>query len=674
VYRRMLIAVVSILLAVVSAPSAHAGQNLLRNPGLSAGTPGFPDAWVRTQARGVALFYVTPPGAPAELAIVNSKLAFADWRQDLYLEPGWYHVSAEIRTEGVGYEGAGAFLAALQFDGLPEISERVRGDPGWQQVGFYLREDRWGDTTAIVCALGVASAPDSGRAWFRNIAVQRVAAPAPTGERAFDLAAIRAEMKFHPAPEGGIDRAIGAVTGLMLLTLVAWGLAALVRDARGADRRASWCALAIIIALTVAKFALLPYFPGFHYDITMKTDRSLLLLALGPARIYDPHLPVDFYPPGSLYPLWLSGWIGHLLMPGATGFRVLVEAPALVADALVALAVFLWARRFRRGMGALAPMLLLALNPALLYDSVVWGQSDAVMALPLLVGALLIVASRWRLGWALAALAVLIKPQAGAAIPVLVAWTLANAPVAEWIAGAGAGAATVAVGWLPFQWGHPAGWIFMIYGALGNRFKAASQGAFNLLALLGGTDVSDRSTVAGVSYFSLGMMLFAAALALAIWLVLRARRMRGPERTRIAIYGVFLALFGMFMFAPRMHERYVYGALVMLAPIAFDDWGALGLYTALTATTLANLLVIKWLADRVSRPDRWDPVLLGCSAVNLAIFAAGVYYALRLERAARAPAPSAAGATGAEAPAAAAGGKSRSARRRHRRAPHPPGA
>ncbi len=55
---------------------------------------------------------------------------------------------------------------------------------------------------------------------------------------------------------------------------------------------------------------------------------------LGPSKIYDPGLPVDAYPPGSVYLLWLSGWIGGLIEPSANGFRVIVETPPLIADLL----------------------------------------------------------------------------------------------------------------------------------------------------------------------------------------------------------------------------------------------------------------------------------------------------------------------------------------------------
>ena len=171
----------------------------------------------------------------------------------------------------------------------------------------------------------------------------------------------------------------------------------------------------------------------------------MLAVALGPSKIYDPGLPVDAYPPASVYLLWLSGWIGGLIEPAANGFRVIVETPPLIAD-------FLSASRFtsRRGATdaprALIIMMLFALNPALMFDTVVWGQSDSVVALPMIVAAILILTGRYRLGWTAAAIAILAKPQALAFTPPLALWTLFNAGLVECVWCAGAVVGTVAIG------------------------------------------------------------------------------------------------------------------------------------------------------------------------------------------------------------------------------------
>ena len=268
-----------------------------------------------------------------------------------------------------------------------------------------------------------------------------------------------------------------------------------------------------MLAITAVKFAALFHFTGFYWDIWAKTNRALLAAALGPSKIYDPGLPVDAYPPGSVYLLWLSGWIGRLIEPAANGFRVIVETPPLIADFFIGLTIYFAAWRDGRGLRALIIMMLFALNPALIFDTVVWGQSDSVVAMPMIIAAILILSGRYRLGWSAAAIAMLAKPQAIAFTPPLALWTLFNAGIGECVWCAGAFAGTVVIGILPYQLGHSWDWIINVYKDLGTRFSEASVGAFNFMGLIGGMGTPDTDAVfGGVSYSALGLSLIVRGL------------------------------------------------------------------------------------------------------------------------------------------------------------------
>ena len=56
-------------------------------------------------------------------------------------------------------------------------------------------------------------------------------------------------------------------------------------------------------------------------------------------------------------------------------------------------------------------MLMVALNPALLFDTVVWGQSDSVLTLVMWLAVIATLEGEYEISWALAAVSVLIKPQ-----------------------------------------------------------------------------------------------------------------------------------------------------------------------------------------------------------------------------------------------------------------------
>ncbi len=103
------------LLAVIAACSRNTGgttgQDVVVNGDLSAGSNGKPDGWTTRayQLQLAAFDWQRPPGAPAELVVINSKPNDAYWLQAIHLGAGWYHFTAEMRAENVG-GSAGATL------------------------------------------------------------------------------------------------------------------------------------------------------------------------------------------------------------------------------------------------------------------------------------------------------------------------------------------------------------------------------------------------------------------------------------------------------------------------------------------------------------------------------------------------------------------------------------
>ncbi len=607
---------------------AFAQTNLVKNGELTAGFDGAPADWyaLSSDKKLTKFSWTYAPATGGVLSISNNSRTFSSWHQALMLRPGIYKVTAEARVEGAMAREGGANIAISTFDGIQLISNHLQRATDWQTLTFFLIEDRWGDTTELLCQLGVSGYPDRGRASFRNIKVIQVASMPPPGVVRFDLRAIRAVYKdqLHRPDERIGIRVVGIVSGLVLLALLAWAFVEISRPARSAGQAAWRLAAGLMLAITVVKLAALFHFTGFYWDIWAKTNRALLAAALGPSKIYDPGLPVDAYPPGSVYLLWFSGWLGKLIEPTANGFRVIVETPPLIADLFIGLTIYFAAWREGRAIRALIIMMLFALNPALIFDTVVWGQSDSVVALPMIIAAILILTGRYRLGWSAAAIAILAKPQALAFTPPLALWTLFNAGIVEcaWCAGAVVG--TVVIGILPYQLGHSWDWIINVYKDLGTRFSEASVGAFNLMGLIGGMGTPDTDKVFdGVSYSAFGLSLTCVVYAIASYLIWRARS------GRAALLAIFVALFGFFMFAPRMHERYLYYPLVFLIPIALESEFLTTIYAVVSATFLFNLIYIKHLTDTSSYfPDHPNAALITAASINLAVFFAVTVYGL----------------------------------------------
>jgi Gpi18-like mannosyltransferase len=96
----------------------------------------------------------------------------------------------------------------------------------------------------------------------------------------------------------------------------------------------------------------------------------------------------------------------------------------------------------------------------------------------------------------------------------------------------------------------------------------------------------DSDTIAGISYYTLGMTLLVPLSAFAAGIVLT-----GKSKQRL-LFASFITLFGFFMLAPRMHERYIYPAIALAAPLALEAPAMTAVFAILSFTGLVNLAYI----------------------------------------------------------------------------------
>jgi dolichyl-phosphate-mannose--protein O-mannosyl transferase/Gpi18-like mannosyltransferase len=431
--------------------------------------------------------------------------------------------------------------------------------------------------------------------------------------------AAAAALAAATAPQAYSGKLLGLFTGLAIFAVVAYEVFRLCAPLARERDEGFASALVMLVLLLAIKGALLLVFPGFRVDIGTYQAWALSLVKDGPAHVYRAGYFLD-YPPGYLYVLWAAGLLARALHATGAGFRVIVESPALIADFVLATVVFAWVRRSPRPTMALPAMLMVALNPAMLFDSVVWGQTDSVFTLVMWLTIVALSAEEYEAGFALAAVSVLVKPQGLMLLPVVGLWTLFKTGWPRWWRAGLAFSAVFVIGILPFQLGHRWDWIVRLYGAGAAYYHETSVNAFNLMALLGGIRQPDSATVLGVSFFALGMGLLVPLFGFIAWVLWRRRTASG------LFYASFLALFGFFMLAPRMHERYLYPALVFVIPLALESPQMLVVFAILTLTCLFNLAYVLHALDTVVFLEARDPLALACAGLNLALFALAVRY------------------------------------------------
>lgn len=367
------------------------------------------------------------------------------------------------------------------------------------------------------------------------------------------------------------------------------------------------------IATALAALALLlrwPFLqgPGFAPDQTQFVQWSIIARDGGIAALYVPGKdqgPLCNYPP--LYPLVLRGMAGladrlaprgtqlnHELLrriaaaestPETRWVTTFYKLPATLADAVLAAIVFIC---LARGAGLARAALtagVLAIAPALIHNSAVWGQMDSIVALLIVLS--LEAALRGRMTGMLvwAALALLTKAQAVAFVPLwlCVLWAHRDRPASEWRRAALTCIAVSVLVLLPVSTQLPGVWE--AYAGAAGRYPYTHLNAFSgwfvadpLNAPHLTEDLSrwyvrdDLPRALGLSARAWGLAGVMGAWCLVALDLLRSRARPASIRRAAAILPL-----AFFFFSTQMHERYLLLAVVTWAwsgPGGWRGWTA----------------------------------------------------------------------------------------------------
>jgi hypothetical protein len=203
---------------------AAAANNLLQNGNFAKGSEDQPDewrteAWINKPDAFVCHWHPPQNGALGELEVNNLQANDGRWMQPLSLGPGWYQLSADIRTENVGAKEDGASISIME-DGV--MSREIRGTAGWQRVSLYLKVSGKGADVDVALRVGGFASLNTGRAFFRNATLVAVDAPPANAAPTFDLASIRKEAA--PVPLGKHWSMVVTFALLIAIACLGWFL------------------------------------------------------------------------------------------------------------------------------------------------------------------------------------------------------------------------------------------------------------------------------------------------------------------------------------------------------------------------------------------------------------------------------------------------------------------
>jgi dolichyl-phosphate-mannose-protein mannosyltransferase len=417
--------------------------------------------------------------------------------------------------------------------------------------------------------------------------------------------------------------------------------------------------LAIIIAAgLVVRVALAPayaYLPNNYLDESFWTSWMFAIHDHGVLNVFR---TTEANYVGYQWVLWVLSLIyeaiGGAYRSGDARLHLLVKAPSIAADLALIVVVYHATAALaadpqspsnqqldenRRGVSrsarlALAAAAVIAFQPAVIYDSAIWAQTDAAISVAMLGSMLLLSRGRTNAAWTVWALGMAVKPQPVMILPLLAVYTLQNHGARALFRGGGAAAATFGLVLTPWILHGDAGRLMQAYGALfGSDYGRLSVSAWNTWWFVDHmTAVRPSDAVVAIlpfaSYRLLGLMLSACAAVLAIGYTSVHRDLRG-----LLIAGAYLA-FAFYMLPMSIHERYLFPMLAVLLPVAVVDRRWMWVYAPASLTLFANMFVI---APPVHAwAGRWTdaPFIPLVTAANVALFLA--YSAVVTRDAARA--------------------------------------
>lgn len=352
---------------------------------------------------------------------------------------------------------------------------------------------------------------------------------------------------------------------------------------------------------------------GFRNDVSTFESWSLTL-AEHPLRDFFAKAGFADYPPGYFFVLWIVGHLYKLLVPSDPTYGILkifVKMPGIIMDLVDAGLIYAIVRRFAPVAWAFAAAALFTFNPATIFISAYWGQVDSVAGGIALLSLLLMIDSDGRTGraaslsiigaWLLLAYSILIKPPAIVLVPLYFAYIFASddrevrvrRAIATWggVLGGLVLAYLAAFCFVPSA--NPitlASWLVGRYAYASGVYAYNSVNAFNLYVIGPGTHFwnSDSIPIPNISGVGLPMYVWGIGLAVAATLLVISRYVQRRDAIALLEAAMILSL-GYFVLSTRMHERYIFNAVLLATPLIFYRKRYLYAAIALSLTLLANL-------------------------------------------------------------------------------------
>lgn len=313
--------------------------------------------------------------------------------------------------------------------------------------------------------------------------------------------------------------------------------------------------LTISIILSLAIRLVLLSIPGFKIDMDTWASWAIRLNQTSFSNFYSDQFWTN-YAPGYLYVLWFLGLIKNLFNLNNYNYYLLLKIPSTVAE--IALAIFVYKILKKNNIWARISLLVILLNPALIFNSAVWGQIDSILTLFIFISIYFLYRKKLVFSSIFLAISFLIKPQSVAILPVFGLFIINNISFNKILKIIIPFFTTLIFLSLPFFGNNLQGLGQLFLKMLGD-YPYSSLFAYNLWGVIGFW-LPDSAKLSILSYQQWGYIFY-----IAYWIILSYFYLT----KRISIIALtVLALLSFYFLPTKVHDRYLYPAIPFLVLLA----------------------------------------------------------------------------------------------------------
>lgn len=352
-------------------------------------------------------------------------------------------------------------------------------------------------------------------------------------------------------------------------------------SSRPANWRAFWCREKKIILLIVTALIFRIIFARFgtlDLDFNAFFSWSNKVYIDGPKFFYNNW---SDYLPGYIYILWFLSFLKTVF--GFDNLFLLFKSPAIFADIATGIIIYSAVSKINRKLSLVSSFLYL-FNPAVIFNSTLWGQVDSVSSLLALI-AVYFSQQSFLLSSLSLAFGTLVKPQVGFIAPFIAAVWLKKSGIIKSFTWSIFTGIIFVLAFIPFN--NTSSLILFIIQRIettANQYPFSSINAFNFWALIDGFWKSDLGLPQ--VFGSLFSVLFSIVFISVFYF-----RKTGEEEKQANKFLLSSLIFSIFfLFLTRMHERHLLPALAPLV-IASSFFPILYIpYVLFSITYVLNLL------------------------------------------------------------------------------------